>query len=259
MSSHSTSPIPTNAMSIDKPSFGPKPSELTNAHRPPHPQRGRSGRSSRGRGGHTRPPCQREHDSDALSAFTHFFCAEAQASKPPQRAPAPPPAYHGRLAFAEELATCKEAHAFDQLVHAEWAQDAAPYCPCGRNLTLDHHGHPRGQPFALNQGRRPHQPQPQPAPHPALPSAAQIIADATNNASMLLTPAPAPAIPVPDPRPDVSEIIAAAEQLDLEQAVNMPDITHEDVFGRVVSVGLLVTNMLTLAILLAVFTSVTWS
>ncbi|KAG1831202.1 hypothetical protein DFJ58DRAFT_736706 [Suillus subalutaceus] len=226
-------------MSIDEPSFGSEPGELADTHWPPHSQQGWSGHSSRGRGGRTHPPRQREPNSDALSAFTHVFHAEAQASKPTQRATAHPPAYHGRLAFAEELATHKEAHAFDQLVCAEQSQDAAPYRPCGRNLTLDHRGHPRGQPFALNR--------------------AQIIADATNNAATLLATAPAPAVLVPDPGPDVSEIIAAAEQLDLEQTVNMPDITHEDVFGRVVSVGLLVTNVLTLAILLAAFASVTRS
>ncbi|KAG1839442.1 hypothetical protein DFJ58DRAFT_733309 [Suillus subalutaceus] len=139
--------------------------------------------------GDPRPPRQHEQDSDALSAFTCFFHAKVQV---------------------KELAICKEAHAFDQLVWAERAHHATPYHACGCNLTLDHC-------------------------------------------------APAPIVPVPDPGPDVSEIVAAAEQLDLKQVGHMPHITSEDMFGRLISIGLLVSNVLILAVLLAVFASVTRS
>ncbi|KAG1789501.1 uncharacterized protein HD556DRAFT_1311267 [Suillus plorans] len=90
-----------------------------------------------------------------------------------------------------------------------------------------------------------------PRPH----TAAQVIAEVTSNAATILAPVPAHPIPATDPGPDVEEIIAAAEQLDLEQASRMPDVTTEDVFGRLILISILIVNVLTLVLLSAAFAS----
>lgn len=79
-------------------------------------------------------------------------------------------------------------------------------------------------------------------------TAAQLIAQVTSNSVAIDAP-PAVMSPAPiDQGPDVSEIIAAAEQLDLEQAARQPGLPHEDLFGRVILLCLLVTNVLTLLV-----------
>jgi hypothetical protein len=84
-------------------------------------------------------------------------------------------------------------------------------------------------------------------------TAAQLIADVANNATAILQSPPTPAPPTPDNGPDVDDIIAAAEQMDLEQAARHSGLQHDDLFGRVTSVCHLLVNVLILLILAAAF------
>ncbi|KAG1846134.1 hypothetical protein C8R48DRAFT_677929 [Suillus tomentosus] len=239
-------PARTNDMLVDAPLDGIEPSNYADAPRPTRPGRGRPGRYHRGRGGRVRPPQQREHDSDALGAFTRFFRAEAQA---------------------KELATRKESHAFDALVRAERAQRSYErYYPRTRNLSLDHRRGPRAHTPPEEPPRRVRRAQSPPhrrvsrassvpSNRSALTPAAQLIADVSSNASVILAPTPIPTPPAVDPGRDVEDIIAAAEQLDLEQAGHMPGVTTEDVLGRILPVCSLLVNVLILMLLIAAFAS----
>ncbi|KAG1787114.1 uncharacterized protein HD556DRAFT_1449037 [Suillus plorans] len=237
--------LPNNDMLVDAPFDGIGPGNYADAPRPTRSGRGHPGRYHRGRGGRVRPPQQREHDSDALGAFTRFFRAEAQASKRPFGVNLDHLADLRRHPL-EELATRKESHAFDELVRAERAQRAYErYSPRTRNLSLDHRRGPRARSppeEPPRRVRRAHSPPRHrvsrassvPSNRSALTPAAQLIADVTSNASIILAPTPAPKPPAVDPGRDVEDIIAAAEQLDLEQAGHMPGVTTEDVLGRII-------------------------
>ncbi|KAG1870540.1 hypothetical protein C8R48DRAFT_670883 [Suillus tomentosus] len=226
------------AMVVDDPPAEIEPGEHAGPNRPPRPRQGGRGRYHRGRGGRYNPPPQREQDSNALGAFTRFFRAEAQA---------------------KELATRKEAHAFDELLRNERLRNErlrnfVPYrAPRGRNLTLGHR--PSSSPAPRESARRPQQPRPSTARR-APATAAQVIAEVSRNTTAILAPPPTPVIPVPDPGPDVEEIIAAAEQLDLERARNLPDVTTEDVLGRCALIYLVVAHSLLLIGFLAAFASI---
>ncbi|KAG1800819.1 uncharacterized protein HD556DRAFT_1304816 [Suillus plorans] len=248
-----------NDMVVDDPA-PPRISKQT-----PGPRRERSSHHGRGyrhrggRRGHDLPPRARESNSDAMSAFTRFFRAEAQASEYPSGPRIPAGAYFARRYPLEELAIRKEAHAFDQLLRAERSartREFSPYRPGGRNIKLDNRHPPQGHPFRNEQTRRPPRHTSGRAPRNGPTTAAQVIAEVTNNAAAILAPSPAPAVVIPDPGPDVEEIIAAAEQLDLEQSGHLLDITPDDVFGRYIPVGLLLVNTLTLLVLIAAFASV---
>ncbi|KAG2145397.1 uncharacterized protein EDB93DRAFT_1251495 [Suillus bovinus] len=167
-----------NAMNIDHPADWKEPGEHYPTPRP-----------SRGRGGCNHSPRQCEHDSDALSAFTCFFRAEAQA---------------------KELATRKEVHAFDQQIRAEHSCSFPPYYPPSRNLTVNYR---RPQKDLCSRTEHPQwAPRTVGAPDRCPSTAAQVIADITSNAEAILAPAPTPIIATPDPGPDIDEIIVAAEQ-----------------------------------------------
>ncbi|KAG1853555.1 hypothetical protein C8R48DRAFT_675823 [Suillus tomentosus] len=259
-------PARTNDMLVDAPLDGIEPSNYADAPRPTRPGRGRPGRYHRGRGGRARPPQQCEHDSDALGVFTRFFRAEAQASKRPYRASLDRLTDLHRSPL-EELATRKESHAFDALVRAERAQCAYErYYPRTRNLSLDHRRGPRARtppeepPCRVRRAQSPprhrvSRASSAPSSRSALTPAAQLIADVSSNASVILAPTPIPTPPAVDPGRDVEDIIAAAEQLDLEQAGHMPGVTTEDVLGRILPVCSLLVNVLILILLIAVFAS----
>ncbi|KAG1846137.1 hypothetical protein C8R48DRAFT_677931 [Suillus tomentosus] len=197
-----------------------------------------------------------------MSAFTRFFRAEAQASKYPSGYRLPAGTYFARRTPLEELAIRKEAHAFDQLLRAERSarsREYSPYRPGGRNFKLDNRPPLHDLPSENGQSRRAPRHSPRHSPRKGPTTAAQVIAEVKTNAAAILVSPPAPIAITPDPGPDVEEIIAAAEQLDLEQSSNLQDITPDDVFGRYISVSLLVVNTLTLLTLIAAFASISES
>ncbi|KAG2116519.1 uncharacterized protein F5147DRAFT_768897 [Suillus discolor] len=219
MRPRSLTPIDVDMLSDELP-IRVEPGEQVDAPRHSRPGRGRPGRNA--------PPRQREYDSDALSAFTHFFRAKAQA---------------------KELAIRKEAHAFDQQIRAERSCPFTGHRPHGRNMTVDY-CRPRREPT-----RRPPRSKTLPSSRAPPATAAQVIADIVNNTDTILTPAPTPAAPVIDPSPDMEEIIAAAEQLDLKQVGQMQGVTTENVFSRFIPVVLLINTSLILFIVIAAFAS----
>ncbi|KIK31646.1 hypothetical protein CY34DRAFT_814556, partial [Suillus luteus UH-Slu-Lm8-n1] len=220
-----------NAMNVDQAAIR-EPGEVTPhlADTPPH---GRPARGGRGRrrnwrrgGGHPRP--RHEDNSNAMGAFTRFFKAEAQASESRRMRAPRPPTHFVRRHPLEELATRKEAHAFAQLVRAEREADALRIRARGRHLSLDNRPHRQDHPFR-GPNQRPHS-----SGHASTPrhqtrshqhqTAAQLIAQVASNTVANDAP-PAVMLPTPiDQGPDVSEIIAAAEQLDLEQAARQPSL-----------------------------------
>ncbi|KAG0692130.1 hypothetical protein DFH29DRAFT_1009311 [Suillus ampliporus] len=165
---------------------------------------------------------RREPDSDALNAFTCFFRTEAQA---------------------KELATRKEAHAFDQMLRAERERHYSHPKPSRHvpNLSLDNRGRHRSS-----------LPRTVPAtqwdtPSAPVPSAAQVISAAITSNS-IAPPPPISSVPcsLDDQGPDVLEIISAMEQSDLENSSLPQSMTETELFGRLVTVGLLLTTVLTL-------------
>ncbi|KAG1806683.1 uncharacterized protein HD556DRAFT_1436624 [Suillus plorans] len=158
--------------------------------------------------------------------------------------------------YPEELATRKEAHTFDQEIRAERARELRRYGHRSHNLTLDHRNSVSGPSFRSSHPN--YYPRERlvhshwPKPH----TTAQVIAEVNSNAATILAPAPARIVPATDPGPDIEEIIAAAEQLDLKQASRMPDVTTKDIFSRLILIGILIVNVLTLVLLSAAFASI---
>ncbi|KAG2742255.1 hypothetical protein P692DRAFT_20850913 [Suillus brevipes Sb2] len=198
---------------------------------PRHGHPGGGGGRRNWRRGRSRPPHQREVSSDAMGAFTRFFKAEAQASKHRSRRFTTPPKCSRPRFYLEELAVRKEAHAFAQLLKAEREAAASRFHTRSRHLTLDNRSsnhHPSAWPVSKRH-RIPgsvgtHHSQPAPMAAPST-TAAQLIADVANNATAILQSPPTPAPPTPDNGPDVDDIIAAAEQMDLEQAARHSGLT----------------------------------
>lgn len=250
----SLSPPPSDAMLVDVKPPRREPGEYAQTPRPSRAGRGCPGQGRRGHGGHPLPPRRPDEDVDVLGAFMRFFRAEAQASEHshtntfgvPTHLPSP---------YPEELATQKEAHAFDQELRAERARELRHYGHHSHILTLDHCTPASG---TLSRPSCPdYYPRERPArtPRPKPTTMAQVIAKVTSNAATILAPAPACIAPATDPGPDVEGIIAAAEQLDLEQASRMPDVTIKDVFSRLILISILIVNVLTLVFLSAAFAS----
>ncbi|KAG1792745.1 uncharacterized protein HD556DRAFT_1309043 [Suillus plorans] len=152
---------------------------------PPRSHSGQGRRSNRrrdwyrGRGG----PYQHEtraQNADAMSTFTSFFRAEAKA---------------------KELATRKEAYAFNQQITVKVTLrlivivSAVPALELLVDQPLEHSNH-------------------LPATY-LLPLIAAVMEEETRNPTVLPPP---PVDPVPDPGRDVAEIVEAAERLDLENS-----------------------------------------
>ncbi|KAG1845599.1 hypothetical protein C8R48DRAFT_678098 [Suillus tomentosus] len=176
-----------------------------------------------------------------MSAFTSFFRAEAEASKPPLASLQQKFANRRTSPRTEELATRKEAHAFHQQVRAERHSESS--------RIMDDAG--ESKQFLANRGPRDQRANPRPmkgpaprAPHPFVnraPSppktqgsgmtAAQLIAAVVEEEARHPTIVqPPPLTPVLDPGPDVSEIVDAAERLDLERAARESEFSDTDFF-----------------------------
>ncbi|KAG1823035.1 hypothetical protein EV424DRAFT_1538692 [Suillus variegatus] len=204
----------------------------------------------RGRG--QLPPLD-QPNSDALNAFTQFFVAEAQA---------------------KELATWKEAHAFEQRIHSERY--------CNRDSHSRYHGQDRESerhrmreachfadrpvPPSLHRtldncrSRRPNPPRAQPlgVPHPIVPRAQSL--EVPESPSMSITPPPSLPSPSPVPSPaepagdlgaNIDSLIAESEQMDLEAEARCHGFTAEELFGSVILLGLITIVNVSLLILLA--------
>ncbi|KAG1862396.1 hypothetical protein C8R48DRAFT_799831 [Suillus tomentosus] len=203
----------------------------------------------------------RSQNADAMSAFTSFFRAEAEASKPPLNLSQRKFTNCRSRPRKEELATRKEAHAFSQQVRAECHSEPSRYHQRARHLTLDNRHVPRSS--GRNNGHRDQRDDSRPAggPSPRVPNpfvtrappppttqapamtAAQLIAAVVEEEARHPTIAqPPPLTPAIDPGPDVSEIVDAAERLDLERAARESEFSDTDFFGKLVVLALLVLH-----------------
>ncbi|KAG1736161.1 uncharacterized protein EDB91DRAFT_1083489 [Suillus paluster] len=232
---------PPEPMVVDA---GQEPGEIP--HRSSNPPNSGNHRRSGCRRGWANPPRRHgfanptHHDdsnSDALNTFTRFFRAEAQA---------------------KELATRKEAHAFDLEVHAEHDCDRRrehshhSHSCKNPNLTLDNRGHRHDRPLRI-----PSQTRPAPAVQSSPPSGPSTVAQVIAAASAASVPHPAPPAasstsPTPDEGPDIADIISATEQMDIDNAAHF----QAEFFGKVFVLVYLVTLVLTLAVTLAAWGSV---
>ncbi|KAG1877051.1 hypothetical protein C8R48DRAFT_669038 [Suillus tomentosus] len=255
--------VDVDAMSVDMTPPPDEPGEIH--HAPSHSHRGRRHPRRRrwNRGGP--PTYQRESsNSDAMSAFTRFFRAEAEASKPSVTFVRSPHLTSPVPSPPEELATRKEAHAFNQMVRAERKQDYARPRPApAPNMSLDNRrgpGHPRSSRGHTSGNKPPggsaswpynayavkYSPQPPPARSPSTHmTAAQLIAAVVEeDARKPPTASPSPASVADDTGRDVSEIVAAAERLDLEQEARLHNALDGEFLGKLLMIGLLVSNLL---------------
>ncbi|KAG1745064.1 uncharacterized protein EDB91DRAFT_1080572 [Suillus paluster] len=182
--------------------------------------------------GFANPTHRDDSNSDALNVFTQFFRAEAQA---------------------KELATRKEAHAFDLEVHAERDRECRrehshhSHSRKNPNLTLDNCGHHHDRPL-----RVPSQTRPAPAVQFSPPSGPSMVAQVIAAVSAASVPHPAPTAasstsPTPDKGPDVAEIISATEQMDINNAARF----QAEFFGKALVLIYLIILVLTFATILA--------
>ncbi|KAG1735900.1 uncharacterized protein EDB91DRAFT_1250231 [Suillus paluster] len=171
-----------------------------------------------------------------MNAFSHFFRAEAQASKSPARQlPLSRPSYSPASRLVEELAIKKEAYTFAAQVKADREKEFSSRTQRNRHLMLDN----RGQQRVRN--HQPHTPATrQPAPIPRI--ASQIITDAIN------TPVNDP-IPIPpiitstiDSGPDVLNIIARSKELDRSNSTHLNGVANEDLFATMNLMGITSTS-----------------
>ncbi|KAG1793591.1 uncharacterized protein HD556DRAFT_1308458 [Suillus plorans] len=274
MSSHPIEIPLVDAMNVDIPT----PVEIRDPY-PSHSHSGRGRRSSRRRDWYKERggPYQHEartQNADAMSAFTSFFRAEAEASKPSQTLRrrtfpdrrAPP--------RKEELATQKEAHAFRQQVRAERHSESSRYHQRSHHLTLDNRHvphsssrsrgtrdqragpHPMGRPAPRAPDPFANQAPPPPKVQAPAMTAAQLIAavveDDARNPTVVLPP---PLAPVPDPGPDVSEIVDAAERLDLERASRVSEFSDTEFFGKLVILAFLLSHVILIGILVDTYSA----
>lgn len=160
MLSHQVEPPLADAMNIDT----PVPTKIRGSYTPQsHSGRGRH--SSRrhdwykGQGGPYQHKAQMQN-ADAMSAFTSFFRAEAEASKPSLTLCQQTFTDRWVPPRKEELATRKEAHASNQQVWAEHHSEFSQYHQCSHHLTLDNRHVPHSsdrsrEPRAQRAGSRP--------------------------------------------------------------------------------------------------------
>ncbi|KAG1733848.1 uncharacterized protein EDB91DRAFT_1251155 [Suillus paluster] len=166
----------------------------------------------------------------ALGAFTWFFHAEVQV---------------------KELATRKEAHAFDQMLKSEREHNYSCLSQLhrGANLSIDNRNHQR-VPQSRNTAPT------QRVTHPTPPlSTAQVISATISSNSAATPPIVNSPPPTDNPGPDILDIISAGEQSYLMNSAHPHSMTESELFGRVVVLGLLATNVLTLLALIAAFGS----
>ena len=202
-------------------------------------------------GGRGKPPHHREPNSEALSVFTRFFRAEAQASMKPHTAF---PAQNTKCRvppLAEELATCKEAHAFSQQIRAKREQRYEPRTiPSTRrnpNMSLDNRNHHREH-VSHSHPVRPASAASAPLADSASQVAKQVVAIATStpmNPSSVVAPAPATSFN----DADILQLIASSEQDDLsseQDDLNREPQLRSEFLGRFLITCLLVINVLTL-------------
>ncbi|KIK38200.1 hypothetical protein CY34DRAFT_405380 [Suillus luteus UH-Slu-Lm8-n1] len=233
-----------------------EPGELpTAAHSQGHSTRGRGSRRRGGRGGRGRRSSLREsQNSDAMSAFTRFFRAEAEASKLRRHPIARRRSNYPRFPSPEELAIRKEAHAFNEMIKAERKhRHTHHHSNRSPHLSLDNRG-PR-RPSSDNRGRSSRVPVPAADPpqtrttqsHSAPPcgltpqfdsgaprTAAEVISAACAQSSTSTPFSIAPNSPnhVVDPGSDVATLIAEAEQMDLEAEARRNGFSStEDMFA----------------------------
>ncbi|KAG0697852.1 hypothetical protein DFH29DRAFT_878443 [Suillus ampliporus] len=146
---------------------------------------------------------------------------------------------------AKELATRKEAHVFDQMLRAERECNYShpkPSCHVP-NLSLDNRGrHHSSLPRTAPATQRD-------TPLAPVPSVAQVISAAISSNS-IAPPPPISSVPCSsdDQGPDVLKIISTVEQLGLENSSLPQSMTETELFGRLVTFGLLLTTVLTLFI-----------
>ncbi|KAG1844459.1 hypothetical protein F4604DRAFT_1689085 [Suillus subluteus] len=216
-------------------------------------------------------------NSDAMSAFTPFFHAEAEASKTREILDKIHCSKAHLPSTLEELATRKEAHAFHKMVQAE--QRLSHSCPSSfQNMSLDNRGqshspydghscnpqpppsharglrHPAGSPGSFTGVR------PSPRSNPDPPRmVAQVIAEANTEAlaSTPFTTAPSSPGSAIDQGADISDLITEAEHMDLEATACCHGLTPEELLGRVILVCSLLVNVLTLLVLLAAINTMT--
>ncbi|KAG1870366.1 hypothetical protein C8R48DRAFT_670751 [Suillus tomentosus] len=179
---------------------------------------------------------------DALNAFTRFFMAEAQA---------------------KELATRKEAHAFEQRLRSERRRerDYRPR-PYGRDSRRETHHQREATHFT----GRPGPPSPHrtldnhPRHHSRAPRAQPHEVPLPQSPAMSITPPPSLPSPASAPTPadqagdlgaDIDSLIAESEQMDLEAEARHHGFTAEELFGSVVLLGLLTIVNISLFVLLA--------
>jgi hypothetical protein len=187
-----------------------------------------SGRQRGWRGRRSNPSYGRESNSDALNTFTRFFRAEAQA---------------------KELATRKEAHAFDQQVKAECHCERTHLSHHTTNQSLDNRTHRRAPPPRVPPSRTSASSHPHRVVSPTPDTVAQVIAAAIS-ANPQQTPKPAPPAPTTlDEGPDVLNIVAATEQMDIDAEAQF----QSSFFGRVAMRYLPLVNLLILLYLVAAF------
>ncbi|KAG1866001.1 hypothetical protein F4604DRAFT_1682991 [Suillus subluteus] len=237
-------------MQVDAPVISNKPGELPNPPRRQTPShRGHSGRRHGGRHGRGHSPYQKEPNSEALHAFTRFFRAEAQASKPLTFSYQRHWTHFRDPLYPEELATRKEAHAFEQRVRAEHQQEYSlrQREQRARHMTLDN------RPMAHAVLSKPHLPYPKAkvahhTPHPTPPTRTQVTATVSAPA-----PTPAPALTAPSPSvsdpltnldEEIDTLIHESEKMDLEAEARRLGFTTTELFGRVLIAGLVAIDLL---------------
>ncbi|KAG1768670.1 hypothetical protein EDD22DRAFT_843950 [Suillus occidentalis] len=246
MSSPYSQPTP---MLVDEPTPTREPGELANPPRHSHSPGGRGGRRRGGRKGRGFSHPRQESNSDALHAFTRFFRAEAQASKPNTSVPSQRRTHLRFPLSPEELAIRKEAHAFERQIRAEREREiAANRRPqSSRHLTLDNRQAEHRRPLPSRKPRSSGHPAP-PSQPPAAPAAtAQVIAAAVASA-------PAPPTPVPVPAPatvtntdaEIDALIAESENVDLETEARAFGFSTSDLFGSVLTISLGLNAVLTI-------------
>ncbi|KAG1840509.1 hypothetical protein F4604DRAFT_1690745 [Suillus subluteus] len=233
----------TNDMVVDSPVPAREPGELfTPARHQGLSSRGRGNRHCNGRGGRGRHSSLREsQNSDAMGAFTRFFRAKAEAKK---------------------LAIRKEAHTFDELLCSEcrlWHSHSRPRAPTICLWTIVVSDVPLTTPVEGTPGLQsedlPGQQLmlPTASPHP---TAALLFKHTLNlptpRLSTPFTSAPTSPDTAIDHSSDVAELIAEAEQMDLEAEARCAGFSStEEMFGRVLLACSLMMNALTLLVLLA--------
>ncbi|KAG1737134.1 uncharacterized protein EDB91DRAFT_1249780 [Suillus paluster] len=158
------------------------------------------------------------------------------------------PPYVPASRLAEELAIKKEAYTFTAQVKADHKKRLSSQLQHNHHLTLDNQRQKR---YSNQQSHTPAIKQHAPAPM----TTSQIIVDAINTPVNNPNPVPVDTAPTVDSGPDVLDIIVRAEELDLRHSTHLHGVANEDFFGRALITGLVLTNLLTMILLLAAMNS----